>query len=170
MGDYTYVAAGYIQLAEELTRLWGARATAVAARLDAGDYDADALATDLNETARLSARTAFLLASEATEALAVLAMPATRRNVVWSRPYRTPLEAAEVVPTGPLVHEGDPSTGTRPLLVTAVTKAAPEGGTAFQLTANATGYPIGPYFGTVAITAPAGVAQMDVNVTVGWGA
>lgn len=163
MGDYTYVAAGYIQLAEELTRLWGARATAVAARLDAGDYDADALATDLNETARLSARTAFLLASEATEALAVLAMPATRRNVVWSRPYRTPLVDQR---TG----RDDPSTGTRPLLVTAVTKAAPEGGTAFQLTANATGYPIGPYFGTVAITAPAGVAQMDVNVTVGWGA
>jgi hypothetical protein len=170
VGAFTYVTAGYIQLADELLRDWGAHATDVSSRVDAGGYDADALAGDVAQTARLSARTAFLVVNEAVEAITVLTMPPARPNEVCSRPYRTPLEAARVELEGSLLLEGNAT--SRPLPAQVASLSAPTGGapgTYFRVCADATGYAHGPYFGTVAITSERGVAQMAVNLVVGWG-
>jgi hypothetical protein len=170
VGSFAYVAAGYKQLADELVRDWGGHAAGVADRIDAGAYDADTLTGDLAQTALLSARTAFLLANEAVEAITVLAKPAERMGVVSSRTYRTPLPGAVVVLQGPLLFEGATGSTALPGRVELVDPGAGRApGTYFRVSADAAGFPHGPYFGTVSIAAPSGADQFEVSLTVGWG-
>ena len=146
----------------------------VAARLDRGTYGADELTADLARTARLSAQTAFLLASETFDAISILANPPLSENVVVSDDYHTALDGAVVTLTRLLWLDGDdPATSaSRPLgadVVMAPGPAVAGAGTDFKLRADATGYEHGVYLGEVLITSPLGTEELEVEIVVGWG-
>lgn len=174
MGAFTYVTAGYVRLAQELVGTWEAHGMEVAARLDRGTYDANELTADLAHTARLSAQTAFLLASEAIDAISILANPPVSENVVFSGDYHTALDAAVVTLTRLLWLDGDDpaKSASRPLgadVVIAPGPAVVGAGTDFQLRADATGYEHGVYLGQVLIASPLGTEEQEVEIVVGWG-
>ena len=174
MGAFTFVTAGYVQLARELVGTWEAHGMDVAARLDRGTYDANELTADLAQTARLSARTAFLVASEAVDAISILANPPLSQNVVFSDELHTSLDAAVVTLTRLLWLDGDdPAKSTSPPLgadvVMAPGPAVVGAGTSFKLRADATGYAHGLYLGEVTIAAPLRTEEQEVEIVVSWG-
>ena len=143
----------------------------VAARLDRGTYDANELTADLAQTARLSARTAFLVASEAVDAISILANPPLSQNVVFSDELHTSLDAAVVTLTRLLWLDGDdPAKSTSPPLgadvVMAPGPAVVGAGTSFKLRADATGYAHGLYLGEVTIAAPLRTEEQEVEIVV----
>jgi hypothetical protein len=174
LGAFTYVTAGYVQLAQELVGTWEAHGMEVAARLDRGHYDANELTADLAQTARLSARTAFLLAAEAIEAISILTNPALSENIVVSDEYHSALDGAAVTLTRLLWLDGDDPTksASRPLGAEVLLPPGPAvvgAGTTFRLQADATGYAHGLYLGEVTISAPLGTEQREVEILVSWG-
>ena len=174
MGAFTYVTAGYVQLAQELVRNWETHGMAVAARLDRGTYDADELTADLAQTARLSGQTAFLLVSEAVDAISLLANPSLSENVIFSDDLHSVLDGADVTLTRLFWLDGDDPavSGSRPLGAAVVLPPGPAvvgAGTSFKLRVDATGYPHGVYFGRVAAVSPLGTEEQDVEIVVGWG-
>jgi hypothetical protein len=94
------VVKGYAGLGTWLVEEWSARAAAVASKLDAGAYDADAAAADLAAGALLAIRSAFMVASEPLDAIAVLSLD-DRLTSIDSPVFHAP-KGATLKPAGPL--------------------------------------------------------------------
>jgi hypothetical protein len=143
---------GYAALGKSLVERWNAHASAVAARVDSGSYDADHAVADLAQCVTLACESGMALVSEALDAVAVVSAP---RGPVFreSYPFACAAAGAALTLTGPLVN----MMGTDRLTeVTIVPAQLGPNQTEFRLRANATGKCAGLYIGSVRAT---GVAQ-----------
>jgi hypothetical protein len=155
----TNVARGYGELAAELTDLWSAHAVRVATKLDAGTYDAKRATADVATMASNAAWSAFLLASEALDAVANLTL--YRDPDLVSPPFVTSLPGAKLELRDDLLKNG-----FNDLLPAHVEPSQLEPGqTSFTVSADSTGHPPGYYRGTV-VASKSGVASEQVEVEI----
>jgi hypothetical protein len=144
-GPVSDAVDGYALLGKSLVERWNAHASAVAARLDAGTYDADHAVADLAKCVVLAYESGFLLASEALDAVAVLS--ARRGPVIrYSYPFQSPVAGAALSLAGPLTNILASDTLT---IVTIDPAQLGPDDTKFRLRANATGRRAGLYTGAV---------------------
>jgi hypothetical protein len=139
------VLHGYAALASELIDRWQQQASKTAERLDAGTYDADAAVADLARCASLAAESGVLLASEAIDAVAILAAGRPGPHIVHAGPFFTSVPGAKLELAGPLTSGFGHSLG----LVTLEPAQLAQGATEFRLRADATRRPAGTYTGEV---------------------
>jgi hypothetical protein len=164
VGPLAYVVQEYAELTSSLLVRWSDHASKVAAKLDTGKYRADDAAADLAACAVLAADSAFLLASEAMDAVAVLTGRQGEPHDVESQPFSTSLPGATLELTGPLVN------GFRFKLPVLVIDLRPPAlapkETEFRLGADASGCPGGTYRGQVKATAGGKDEMVDVRVVI----
>jgi hypothetical protein len=156
------VMHGYARLASELIDRWDAHASTVAARLDAGTYDADAAVADVAKCASLAAESGFLLASEALDAVAILTGGQLRSHIVVSDPFSTTVPGAGLSIAGPLTS----GFGHALSLVVPEPAQLDPGATEFRLRADATGRPAGTYVGQVEAAGDGQAESVLVWITV----
>ena len=160
------VLEGYARLGSWLVESWSAQASEVAAKLEAGGYDAKSAADDMASTASLAAETGFLLVSQALDAVAVLTGHQGEPNIVCSDSFASPLPGATLSLAGPLrdvLH----SDTLHPSVVTVRPSSLGPGQTQFRLRADASGHQGGTYLGTVLASTPgAAAASVQVWITV----
>jgi len=146
-----------------LVQKWSARASSVASRLDAGNYDANSAAADFAATAALVAESWAEAAWEALDALAVLTGQEFEPEIIASDVFSSPMPGATLKLKGPLAGAfGDElPTGVIEIVPTQL----PASATQFRLRADATGRPGGSYLGWVVASKP-GSADAEVRVLV----
>lgn len=165
---------GYIQLAQWAVREWGARATAIAQRLDAGTYTADTVMADLTKSAALAVESLVLLVNEPFDAAQALLGEHDRPHIVTShQPFTTEGGVAadrkrRLRVDGPLVA----LLGSDTLPASAVRfdrNPLPPGVTQFRLVVDATGHDGVTYTGAVSVlelTGPTPVQTIAVWISV----
>jgi len=149
------VVQGYVTLTSSLLEQWGAHASKMAARIEAGGYDAASAAEDLTACATLATEGGFLWAAEAFQAAAILGggvgATAEPPPAPFTAPPETTLKLAGPLSRGPNLDQ---------LPVADVTIEPAQLGpnqTEFALSANAAGHRGGTYVGTVEASTAAGV-------------
>src|SRR4051812_31158192 len=156
------VVEGYNRLGSWLVERWSAQASEVAAKLDAGGYDAKKAADDMASTASLAAETGFLLVSEALDAVAVLSGRQTLPHIVCSDWFACSLPGATLSVDGPL-RDVLQSDTLHPSVVTFEPPSLGPTETQFRLRADASGHHAGTYLGRVLASTP-GAADETVQV------
>jgi len=165
---------GYTTLASSLLERWSAHASAVAANVEAPDYDAERAAADLAACASLATESWLLLAAKMLDPCGVLGGGEGDPNIVNSQPFKAPAGATLKL-AGPLVE----SPGGDELPVSVVSIKPPQLSPSedeFTLRADATGHRGATYVGMVeastgaasalAAAGAAGAAGAAVQVTV----
>jgi hypothetical protein len=165
------VVQGYTTLASSLLERWSTHASAVAANVEAPDYDAESAAADLAACMSLATESGLLLAAKMLDPFGFLGESASEPNIVNSQPFKAPAGATLKL-AGPLVE----SLGGDELPVSVVSIKPPQLSPTqdeFELRADATGHRGATYVGMVEAstgTAPAlaaaGAAGATVQVTV----
>jgi hypothetical protein len=156
---FAEIAEGYAELGSFLAKRWGEHASKVAAKLDAGTYDADAAVADLAKCGALAAESGVLLVSEALEAAAVLAGRASGPHVVDSDAFETGLAGAALEPEGPFMNGH--GSGLLPVAaVIVIPSKLDDGKKEFKLRVDATRKPAGTYRGTVRATKDGNAEQV----------
>lgn len=158
------VVESYATLASSLLERWSAHASKLASRVDADEFDAAGAAAEVTECASLATESAFLLAAEALEAVAILTGCEGAGNLETSQPFHAPavatLRLAGDLAKGPLLHK---------LPTTALTIQPPRlgpGETEFKLCADTTGHRGATYVGKVEASTDTGTTLVDVWITV----
>jgi hypothetical protein len=141
----TKAVAGYRELATELATKWGDLASAIAEKIDADEYDGEAMFDAWAKATRLSVTTSYLVWNEAVEAAATLSRRPGERYETSSDPFESPMPGATLEVDGPLV--GQESQGV--LTATVDPSELEDGKTTFILHADATGCEGDTYKGTV---------------------
>jgi hypothetical protein len=145
----TDAAKGYRKLGQDLVTKWSDLALDVAAKMDADKYDGKEMADAWAKSVRLTARTGYLLWSEALDAASILTGRQYDRYDVGSDPFESPLPGATLELEGPLIRPYPP-------LFMLFAEANPSqlhaNQTTFILEADATYYPAGTYMGKVRAT------------------
>ena len=152
---------GYRKLGKQLVMEWNNLASGVAKKMDTGKYDGKEAADGWARSVRLTARTGYLLWSEALDAASILTGRQYERYYVSSDPFKSPLPGA----TLKLDH---PSPGLIPLLRCSRREVCPKQGdpTTFTLEADATFHPAGTYMGKVRAMHGDEHKLIDVFITV----
>ncbi len=161
---------GYLQLADWWLESWGAHATSMAKKLDAGTYTADDAASDLSTCASLAVETMVLVVNEAFDAAAVLSGAQDQPNIATSPKFAV---SSSPAPTGNLVRTlhlagpllADLGTDSLPVAVVSIVPGSLNpGDTVFELVADATGHAGVSYSGAVNVHDPAGNLLESVSV------
>jgi hypothetical protein len=154
------VAAGYVDLASTLAKEWSGHVSKVADKLEAGGYRANDAVADLASTTLVVGKTWFLIASEALDAIAILAD--SKDEPAESSHFVCPVPRATLVLTGPLT---DGFGNFLPAgAVTVIPSTLAPGETRFFLRADATGYPGSTYEGEIAASGPDDPPQAIIPV------
>ena len=156
------VVEGYARLGSWLVERWGAQASKVGKKLDAGGYDAHSAAEDAASTASLAAETGFLLVSEALDAVAVLSGRQGEPHIVCSDSFSSSLPGAALTVPGPLTDVLQ-SDSLHPSVVTIKPSSLGPNDTEFRLRADASGHRAGTYVGSISASKP-GAAATSVPV------
>src|SRR5271167_5026174 len=153
------VMNSYTALASSLVQRWSAHTSAVAANVEADDYDADKVAADLAACASLATESVLLLAARALDPFGVLSVGAGEPNIVESQPFEAPAGSALKL-AGPLLD----GLGRDELPVGLVSIQPPQlaagGKGIFTLRADATGHRGATYVGTVEASSDAALAAV----------
>jgi hypothetical protein len=160
MGD---VVNGYSALASSLLDRWSDHAEKLATKIDGGELDAPAMASEMVSCATLATRSGLELFEEAIDAAAILAGGVGAEAAV-SQPFHAPAGAALTI-TEPL--ELGAELGTLP--VSAITVEPSQLGpdeTRFTLRADSRECHGGTYVGKVKATTDAETATVTVWITV----
>jgi hypothetical protein len=155
------VVKGYAGLGTWLVEQWSARASAVAAKLDAGAYDANDAAADLDAAAVLAIRSAFMVASEPLDAIAILLVDDERLTSLDSQSFHAP-PGARLALNGALA-----DLLGHTLSASVAPSQLDAGRTGFVLRVDPTGQPGATYFGQVdAFTSAPDPVPVPVWITI----
>lgn len=153
---------GYRVLGEELVTKWGDLGAGIAAKIDADEYDSEAMLDAWAKTMRLSAQTSFLMWSEALDAGAILSGSQYAPDIVHFDAY-SPLPGASLEPEGHFVGE---KTGAELPSVKVRPSQLADGETKFTVYADATGLPKDIYWGNVRAWSGVDVEPVEVHLAV----
>jgi hypothetical protein len=159
------VVEGYTELASDLVGKWSEHASKVAAKLDAGTYDADQAVSDLGCGAVLATESVVAIASKALDAVAILTGRQFEPYEVESDSFFTTLPGAALAVAGPFTD----LVGTASLPASAITVTPAQldpAATEFQLHAIATGVRGATYFGIVEASASGQVEPVRAWIVV----
>lgn len=164
---------GYVVLAHELLGRWTQFTSGIAAKVDAGTYDAGAAQAEFPKAAKLGADSLFLTGSEAVDALAILTSDFSEKTTVTG--YGTDPKAAGTTRT--LAWKADLKSVTGEVLphgkVKLLPSTLPPGQTDFTLEVDGEGRKARTYDGhvlatsTATATTPVNVEDIFVSVTIG---